>query len=38
METSKQLSNISHLHLTLYRFLPRKSKFKQNPKTKKNLI
>jgi len=36
MQTSKKLNNISHLHLTLYHFLPTKSKFKQNPKTKKN--
>jgi len=35
MQTSKQLCNISHLHVTLYHFLPKKSKFKQNPKTKK---
>jgi len=35
MQTSKQLSNISHLHVTLYHFLQKKSKFKQNPKTKK---
>ena len=35
MQTSKQLSNISHLHVTLYYFLQKKSKFKQNPKTKK---
>ena len=38
MQTSKQLSNISHLHVTLYHFLQKKSKFKQNPKNKKNLI
>jgi len=36
MQTSKQLSNISHLHVTLYHFLPKNSKFKQNPKTKKS--
>jgi len=36
MRTSKQLSNISHLHVTLYNFLQKKSKFKQNHKTKKN--
>jgi len=35
MQKSKQLSNISHLHVTLYHFLRKKSKFKQNPKTKK---
>jgi len=35
MQTSKQLSNISHLHVTLYYFLPKKSKLKLNPKTKK---
>ena len=35
MQTSKQLSNISHSHVTLYYFLLRKSKFKLNPKTKK---
>jgi len=35
MQTSKQLSNISRLHVTLYHFLPKKSKFKQNSKTKK---
>jgi len=35
MQTSKQLSNISHLHVTLYDFLAKKSKFKLNPKTKK---
>jgi len=35
MQTSKQLSNISHLHVTLHHFLPKKLKFKQNPKTKK---
>ena len=29
MHTSKQLSNISHLHVTLYHFLQAKSKFKQ---------
>jgi len=34
MQTSKQLSNITHLHATLYHFLSKKSKFKQNPKTK----
>jgi len=35
MQTSKQLSNISDLHVTLYDFLAKKSKFKLNPKTKK---
>jgi len=35
MQTSKQLSNISHLHVTLFYFLPKKSNFKLNPKTKK---
>ena len=39
MQTSKQLSNISDLHVTLYDFLydflEKKSKFKLNPKTKK---
>jgi len=35
MQTSKQLSNISDLHVTLNDFLPKKSKFKLNPKTKK---
>jgi len=39
MQTSKQLSNISDLHVTLYDFLAKKSKFKLNPRTKKsNLI
>ena len=35
MQTSKQLNNISDLHVTLYDFLPKKSKFKLNRKTKK---
>ena len=35
MQTSKQLSNISDLHVTLYDFLAKKSKFKLTPKTKK---
>jgi len=35
MQISKQLSNISDLHVTLYDFLAKKSKFKLNPKTKK---
>ena len=35
MQTSKQLSNITDLHVTLYDFLAKKSKFKLNPKTKK---
>jgi len=36
---SEQLSNIIHLHVTLYHFLQKKkSKFKQNTKTKKILI
>jgi len=35
MQTSKQLSNISDLHVTLYDFLAKKSKFKLNPNTKK---
>ena len=38
MQTSKQLNNISDLHVTLYDFLPKKSKFKLNRKTKKNPI
>jgi len=36
MQKSKQLSNISDLYITLYDFLAKKSKFKLNPKTKKN--
>ena len=35
MQTSKQLSNISDLHATLYDLLTKKSKFKLNTKTKK---
>jgi len=35
MQTFKQLINISDLHVTLYDFLAKKSKFKLNPKTKK---
>ena len=35
MQTSKQLSNISDLHVTQYDFQAKKSKFKLNPKTKK---
>jgi len=35
MQTSKQLSNISHLHVTLYHFLQKKSKFKQTVNLKK---
>jgi len=35
MITTKQLSNISDLHVTLYDFLAKKSKFKLNPKTQK---
>ena len=31
MQICKQLSNIRHLHVTLYHFLQKKSKFKQNP-------
>jgi len=36
MQTSKQLSKIRYLHVTLYHFLPKKSKFKQNLKLKKS--
>ena len=36
MQTSNQLNNISHLHVTLYYFLPNKSKFKLNLKLKKS--
>jgi len=35
MQTSKQLSNISHLHVTLYHFLQAKSKFKETLNLKK---
>jgi len=36
METSKQLSNISHLHVNIVSFLvKKKSKFKQTLKLKK---
>jgi len=35
MQTSKQLSNISHLHVTLYHFLQKKSKFKHTINLKK---
>ena len=38
MQTSKQLGNISDLYVTLYHFLPKKSKFILNSKTKKNPI
>jgi len=36
MQTSKQLSNISHLHVTLYHFLQKQSKFKIKLKLKKS--
>jgi len=35
MQTSKQLSNISHLHVILYHFLQKKSKFKETLNLKK---
>ena len=35
MQTSKQLNNISHLHVTLYHFLQKKSNFKQTLNVKK---
>ena len=36
MQISKQLSNISHLHVTLYHILQKKSKFKQTLNLKKS--
>jgi len=38
MQTSKYLSNISHLHVNIVSFLAKKKKIKiqTNPKTKKN--
>ena len=38
MQTSKQLSNRSHLLVNIVSFLAKKSKFKQTLKLKKNLI
>ena len=38
MQTSKQLSNISHLHVTLYHILQKKGKFKQTLNLKKSKL